>query len=190
MQFNKCCYCEETIPDKYADQQIEHFWPKADYENIQSKWSNLLLACAECNGAKGLIFPLDSAGQPLIIDPSSNIRNPEQHVTFIVWAEDPGDTIFVGNAVPRDQSVYGSTTIDIVKLSSQSHRDANFETYLQLHRWLGDFFSALRRVNLPKLRNLRSEISRMMEADAPQAGFVREFARKSRLDQHGVTIPN
>lgn len=190
MQFQKCCYCEERVPDTHSNQQIEHFWPKVKYTNIQSRWENLLLACAECNGAKGCEFPLDDDGNPLIIDPSSNTRNPEDHITFIAWPPDPADMVLVGRAEPRNNSIYGSKTIDAVKLYSRSHREARFARFMELFRWYSNFMRANDRSDEPELQNLRSEIEGMMSERSLNAGFVREFARQARLDGQGINIPS
>lgn len=70
---HKCAYCESTITHS-APLQVEHYRPKAnvDKKDLQigeihkgyywlgNEWSNLLLACQNCNGkgAKGNRFPI------------------------------------------------------------------------------------------------------------------------------------
>ncbi|HZH86377.1 MAG TPA: hypothetical protein VFD77_03605 [Brumimicrobium sp.] len=68
----KCYYCESTI-EVGASLQVEHYRPKdavdkedtngnpyAGYYHLGLEWTNLLLACANCNGsgAKGTRFPI------------------------------------------------------------------------------------------------------------------------------------
>lgn len=67
---HKCAYCEKIVTRRSDD--IEHFRPKASvvedalhtgYYWLAYIWSNLLLACSECNrtGAKGNYFPIKNA---------------------------------------------------------------------------------------------------------------------------------
>ncbi len=62
----RCMYCEDS-----RGTDIEHFWPKEPYPEKSFKWVNLLWACAGCNRVKGARFPLDSSGEPLLIDPTA-----------------------------------------------------------------------------------------------------------------------
>ena len=45
-----CSYCESNIQTSLA---IEHVLPKSLHNNLELKWSNLLLACTNCNSTKG-----------------------------------------------------------------------------------------------------------------------------------------
>ncbi len=47
-----CSYCERRIPTQLA---VEHIQPKArpQYVHLVNEWTNFLLACANCNSAKG-----------------------------------------------------------------------------------------------------------------------------------------
>ena len=84
MQHRKCCYCEQPIPDVGIGQQVEHFRPKSTYKHLKYEWSNLLMACGECNHAKLAQFPESSDGEPLLRDPSDLTLDPEDHITFVV----------------------------------------------------------------------------------------------------------
>ena len=82
MFHGKCAYCEAKITHiDYGD--IEHFRPKDIYPLLAVEWDNLLLACRVCNGAefKGTKFPLDSSGNPLLINPC--IDEPDAHLEFV-----------------------------------------------------------------------------------------------------------
>jgi uncharacterized protein (TIGR02646 family) len=77
----KCAYCEAKIMHiDYGD--IEHFRPKHTFPLLAVEWGNLLLACRVCNGAefKGIKFPLDTNGNPLLIDPCTD--EPNTHLDF------------------------------------------------------------------------------------------------------------
>jgi 5-methylcytosine-specific restriction endonuclease McrA len=62
---DKCCYCEVKIRP-VATPNVEHFRPQRKITGVNNngyywlgyEWSNLLLACPACNGAKGTKFPL------------------------------------------------------------------------------------------------------------------------------------
>jgi hypothetical protein len=61
----RCMYCEDS-----QGTAIEHFWPKASYPERAFDWLNYLLACSLCNSNfKRDRFPLDSVGQPLLLNP-------------------------------------------------------------------------------------------------------------------------
>lgn len=63
--FDKCAYCETKIAP-VSTAHIEHYRPKSKITQVNDngyywlgyEWSNLLLACPSCNGAKGTKFPL------------------------------------------------------------------------------------------------------------------------------------
>lgn len=110
-QHDKCCFCESKISHvAYGD--VEHFRPKAacrastevperkpGYYWLAYEWSNLYLACEQCNRRhKRNLFPLEdesarvlshheaaklAAERPLYIDPvGSEEDDPEKHITF------------------------------------------------------------------------------------------------------------
>lgn len=84
----KCAYCEsKIIVVTYG--AIEHFYPKSQYPDLTFTWENLLLSCDKCNDAnhKGTNFPLDDiTGNPLLIDPTDGVTDPNTHLEF-VWDE-------------------------------------------------------------------------------------------------------
>lgn len=45
-----CSYCERLIPTSLA---VEHIQPKTHNGHLELVWSNLLLACTNCNSTKG-----------------------------------------------------------------------------------------------------------------------------------------
>ena len=42
-----CSYCERT-----GDLHVEHVIPRSIARDLETKWSNLLLGCVNCNGCK------------------------------------------------------------------------------------------------------------------------------------------
>ena len=61
----RCMYCDDS-----RGTDIEHFWPRR-YRDRVFLWLNLLWVCAACNRCKSHRFPCDSAGLPLLIDPTA-----------------------------------------------------------------------------------------------------------------------
>lgn len=96
MFHGKCAYCESKIT-VVTYGAIEHFYPKSVYTDLTFEWSNLLLSCDVCNDAnhKGIKFPLDISGNPLLIDSTDGVTNPNTHLEF-TW-----------DAVAGLASVYG-----------------------------------------------------------------------------------
>ena len=92
MFHGKCAYCESKITHvAYGD--IEHFRPKSNllYAHQIFEWENLLLSCSICNNPahKGIKFPLDPSGNPLLIDPTDGVTEPTMHLEFS-WDADAG----------------------------------------------------------------------------------------------------
>jgi hypothetical protein len=83
MFHGKCAYCESKIT-VVTYGAIEHFCPKSEYPDLTFEWTNLLLSCDVCNdaGHKGTNFPLDINGNPLLIDPTDGITDPNMHLEF------------------------------------------------------------------------------------------------------------
>lgn len=83
MFHGKCAYCESKIT-VVTYGAIEHFRPKSEYPDLTFEWSNLLLSCDVCNNAghKGTNFPLDINGEPLLIDPTDAVTDPNTHLEF------------------------------------------------------------------------------------------------------------
>ena len=52
MYGKRCCYCEASIADVAGRGQIEHRKPKDRFPKLTFEWSNLHLACPDCNRAK------------------------------------------------------------------------------------------------------------------------------------------
>ncbi|TRU59483.1 MAG: HNH endonuclease [Microcystis aeruginosa Ma_QC_C_20070823_S13] len=87
-KYGKCAYFESKIT-VVTYGAIEHFYPKSQYPDLTFTWKNLLLSCDKCNDAnhKGTNFPLDDiTGNPLLIDPTDGVTDPNTHLEFI-WDE-------------------------------------------------------------------------------------------------------
>ena len=190
MQAGKCCYCEDLIPSGGRRQEIEHYWPKAHYGDKRNLWTNLLLACDRCNSKKGDCFPLDSLGQPLVIDPTSADVNPETEITFTTQANDGVEYRLIGRAVPTRGSARGAATIEVVGLSL-NHRPRERRLHYErvLKPWLERYADASDLNDKSMMEALCREFEQLMAGGAKYAGFVRAFARQYKLHKLGVTVP-
>jgi uncharacterized protein (TIGR02646 family) len=73
----RCMYCEDN-----AGTDIDHFRPKATHPDRAFSWENYLLACSHCNSnEKRQQFPLDAAGNALLVDPV--IDEPTEHLVLV-----------------------------------------------------------------------------------------------------------
>ena len=182
MQHNKCCYCETRLTDSYIE--IEHFKPKAHFPELEQEWTNLMLACRHCNGAK-----FDS--QEAIVDPSAPSSNPEEHVTFRFDGHIRDGSF--GVICANNGSPHGQATIETVKLDRKDHAQARKDWY---HNELVPAICALDRVHDIASTKMAKAAARLtveglLEADSPFASFARCFAREKKLDAYyGVTIPS
>ncbi|WP_017750181.1 hypothetical protein [Scytonema hofmannii] len=91
----KCAYCESKVTTTgYGE--IEHFCPKGNSRciHLTFEWNNLLLSCERCNdgGHKGIQFPLDPSGKPLLIDPTDGVTDINKHLKFS-WDDVDGATV-------------------------------------------------------------------------------------------------
>jgi len=73
----RCMYCEDS-----EGTDIDHFRPKSRYPSHAFRWPNYLYACSRCNSnEKRYDFPLDAAGNPLLIDPTA--EDPSPHFQLV-----------------------------------------------------------------------------------------------------------
>lgn len=201
MQHEKCCYCERKIPEKGHSKAVEHFYPKATYAAKINDWSNLLLACSQCNGKKADKFPLklteNSAeakvlyvnqgpnDESMLIDPSVEAIDPEDHITFQV--DDTQDDLGFVNT--RNHSEVGRNTIDVIGLY-----DVFYTKRRRSHYWdIASTYIVLMRAkeedNAVALTNAKTTFNMLMSSKTQFAAFAREFAKFKKLDQRfGIVI--
>ena len=73
MSYGKCAYCET----RSGSLEIEHFLCRSKHAELVVRWTNLLLACHECNNKWK--HEIDCEKEP-IIDPSK--ENPKDYLVF------------------------------------------------------------------------------------------------------------
>jgi len=203
MQHKKCCYCEQEIPEDGHLKAVEHFHPKSIYTGLRNDWKNLLLACAQCNGRKSNRFPImltDNAnepklvflkksdqGKPLLIDPSDESLDPEEHITFIV---DDTRVEEYGLPTEKNNSERGRMTIDIVGLDGSFY----FRKRRSWHRTLESLYlnllEAKDQENQQQVLTYCDRFRQFMSAKKEFSAYTREFARHKGLDRNfGIAIP-
>jgi hypothetical protein len=117
MFHGKCAYCESKVTHVTYG-AIEHFHPKSKYPDLTFEWSNLLFSCDVCNDAnhKGVQFPLDIHGNPLLIDPTDGITDPNMHLEF-AWDAIAG----LASVYGRDDR--GKTVENIFDLNGRGRKE-------------------------------------------------------------------
>ena len=185
MQYRKCCYCEQPIPDVGIGKQVEHFRPKSTYKHLKYEWSNLLMACGECNHAKLDQFPESNDGEPLLLDPSDLTLDPEDHITFVVRIAGgpPTDLAF---PIPRKGSRRGEESIRVLGLSRPHHAQRRMAILGKLRSCLVLYLAEDRRVlqgngDAQEVDRLRGELREATNGDQPYAGLARAFCQEYRI---------
>ena len=126
----RCMYCEDS-----RGTDIEHFWPKERYAARVFQWSNLLLACAACNRSKGDRFPLDSAGAPLLIDPTA-----DDPWLFLFYAPETDQITARWNPESGEENPQGKETLRILApLNYQAVSEGRRRTRRNLERAVHTF---------------------------------------------------
>jgi uncharacterized protein (TIGR02646 family) len=124
---DRCMYCEDS-----EGTAIEHFWPKATYPERAFDWLNYLLACTLCNSNfKRDRFPLDHAGQPLLVHPIED--EPLDHLAL-----SPSTGKFTGLTLKGEQSipVFGldRTNLEKGRLDAWTALEALLSEYARFRR--------------------------------------------------------
>ena len=191
MQHGKCCYCEISISDWGSGKHVEHYKPRESFQALRFEWSNLLLACADCNGAKWHHFPTTDSGQPFLIDPSDPDVDPEDHISFVVDGGQHSEPPF-GMAISRSGSILGRETIRVVKLYGEQHTRRRRQVLDKLRSLLVQLLSELARVvgggDAGRVADLRGQLQRATHAGEQYAGLARAFYHAHNLASRGVPI--
>lgn len=104
---DKCAYCEQV-----AAKDIEHFYPKSRFPAKAYTYANFLWACKNCNTEKMAVFPLDSAGKAILLNPTA-----DEPLDYIRWDE------LSGKIIPHPDPIRGrraTQTRDLLKLDQYS----------------------------------------------------------------------
>lgn len=150
----KCAFCEAR-PAHVSHPHIEHYRPKARFEDLTFVWENWLLSCGRCNQSKWAHFPI-IGGQPVLLDPTSD--DPRVHIDF--------ERARVVGLTDR-----GRETIRLVRLDRSPLEDERARWLLQIDALLllvigSDEVAA---------REAREILIWSMQAEAPYAAMTRVY---------------
>ncbi len=154
----RCMYCGDS-----EGTSVDHFEPIARNPLRTFDWLNHLLACSHCNSSqKGSLFPIDEAGEPLLIDPT--IEDPFDHLVL---------SLSVGEYRPRTRK--GTETISVLGLnravlvSGRQHARAVIGQALRL--WFaGDRDERIRQIRTIRMQPLADVYQAMIRyAASPNA---------------------
>lgn len=132
----RCMFCEDS-----RGNDIDHYWPLSRYPARSFVWENMLWLCAGCNRHKGDRFELDGAGNPLLIDRTT---------------EDPWDHLFydshTGNITGRYDRAAGrfdprgayTTDIQVLPLNIEAVTEGRQRTHRNLKRAVNHFLATAR----------------------------------------------
>ncbi len=167
MFHGKCAYCESKL-NVVTYGAIEHFFPKSIYVDRTFDWENLLLSCDRCNDAnhKGTLFPVDQDGQPLLINPTDGITNPDRHLEFI-WDPVAG----LASVYGRDER--GETVVGIFDLNGVRGRQ---ELIHHRSRYLKKLLALLRLARLGD-QEVISLLQEACEASSEYSAFAQVHIR-------------
>ena len=188
MQHEKCCYCEAKIKLHGPTQNIEHHYPRKKYPEQKNNWNNLLHSCADCNQDKSCDFPLNAEYVPLIINPSDDNIDPEDHITFNLAVENPE---FLGVPYAKNDSEFGEESIRLLKLDLEEKcidravylKDYIYDAYLKL-------VISFRSKDIQDFEDAKYEFEKLLSSKKIYSAFTREFARQKQMDiTFGITIP-
>ena len=202
MQNKKCCYCEMYIPETGHLKNVEHSRPRSIFPEQTNEWTNLLLACSQCNGSKSDKYPVilsDSDNdpaviymhehtdeEPAIIDPSNEEINPEDHISFKV---DDGEEDW---GLPIHMSERGHFTIEVTGIYKDFYIKRRRMYYLNV---LGRAYRTLLMDDVvgdqAALTESRRHFERLLSPHHKFTGFARSFARSKErnITELGVIVP-
>ena len=198
----RCVYCEISLTSDRYGGDVEHYRPKAaaadrnwhmrngkqvrgsknrckpGYYWLAYKWSNLLVACFDCNRKKANFFPVVGAAgprkltrgcerteKPFLLNPYDD-KSPERHLAFGKL----GDVMATGS---RTRQARGRETIEVCDLDRDELRK---ERMMIATRAYDDVMALLAAVNAGKndvAAPLVRGLKQAMKAESPFSGMVR-----------------
>ena len=191
MQHEKCCYCEGYIPVSGAAKEVEHFRPQSKFPDLVNDWNNLLLACRACNNKKRANFPTTTSGDPLLLDPSDPLTDPQDHIEFVLDPNERASSL-VGFSVPIDHDLKGTESIQVVGLNMSHHVKRRSDAIGHLSDQLLTLLTETKRDehgmgDQQRKDDAKQNIQRATASDKEYARVARTFCRKRRLERYGIS---
>jgi hypothetical protein len=135
-------YCEDSLGT-----DIDHHWPRTPYPLRTFEWLNHVLACAGCNRRKSVRFPLDGAGNAILIDPT--LDDPREHLAY-----SPSQGRFV------DTTARGAESIEVYDLNRGSLVDGRRDAWRVLQLLIVGYAGLRARGEEAEAEELRGVVSR------------------------------
>lgn len=189
-QGNKCCFCEKPV----ATADIEHFRPKSAWQQAKGvapqkpgyfwlaySWSNMLIACGDCNSKtnKGNLFPVNGARAVYPSDCKT-----EDKILINPTEEDPSNCITFRLDVPVGIDVNGRGNVNIAIFDLKNRGDIVEARRDRLARYM----NCKKILSLPAGINSQQEIKdakifmeKAQGTKAPFAGMIRENIKNKLL---------
>jgi uncharacterized protein (TIGR02646 family) len=159
--WGKCAYCEQV-----AAKDIEHFQPKSVYPDKMFSWDNFLRGCKNCNNAKLHRFPVDAAGERLLIDPCT-----DEPLEYFVWDPSTGAT---GLTPEPARHARAAETRDLFHLDQEPLREERREAYRDVLYLLAHVFR-----EDPVTGATRERLRDHLQPHRPWLGMIRQLFVRS-----------
>jgi len=116
-----CSYCERRIPTNLA---VEHIQPKGlpEFAHLKYEWSNFLLACVNCNSAKG--------NKDVQL---GDYYLPDRDNTAVPFYYEEDGRVVPSAGLEARQSATAQATIDLVGLNKGAENDRDLMAALERH---------------------------------------------------------
>jgi uncharacterized protein (TIGR02646 family) len=144
-----CSYCERSIPTSLA---VEHIQPKTHNGHLELVWSNLLLACTNCNSTKG--------HENVVL---ANYFWPDRDNTYEKFIYDISGIVTVNPILNAGDAVRSQNLISLVGLdriqpamgtaSWEAASDRRYEHRLQAYIDANNYAAKYRAATLPERTN-------------------------------------
>lgn len=184
MQHSKCCYCERRLTDLGATERwVEHIKPQSEFKNhngevnwnLANGWNNLLYSCATCNRKKGKTPLIDSStGQFILVEPSNESIDPEEHITFYI-----DGTLITHKAQPG--SHIGQRTVDKLFTGRTELYRAFKKLKAVIDATFAEIAGAIASDDFGEFYALTNSLTFLTCSKINHAGFIRSYLR-SRVD--------
>lgn len=189
-QGNKCCFCEKPI----AIADIEHFRPKSAWQQAKGSalqkpgyfwlaysWSNMLIACGDCNSQanKGNLFPVNGARASYPSDCKT-----EDKILINPTEEDPSNCITFRLDVPVgvDANGRGNINIEIFNLKNRGDIVETRRDRLARYRNYKKILSLPDGINSQQeIKDAKIFMAKAQGAKAPFSGMIRENIKNNLL---------
>ncbi|MCQ2402601.1 MAG: HNH endonuclease [Lentisphaeria bacterium] len=118
-----CSYCEVAVHDA-SSLAVEHIQPKSlpEYTDLETKWSNFLLACQTCNGKS------NKGSRNVVLD---QIHLPHRNNTFFSLKYAPGGVVMVNPMLQGISRLRAENLLNLVGLNKTPQNSGTDKRWLR-----------------------------------------------------------